>query len=156
LKGLPRIRVLVEECVARDLTEKEAIGTKAEPDFKSFFKRKYGKNIARSTYYDHKKEIFSKDGLSEWFNNHTDIGFVEDHKMRKLEMTVVMKDLMKAWTKLTAKANPHPNAIAGLTHAITDASKALREISLDNPVIAEIKKKMFPLPTPYCPSYSLG
>ena len=101
-----------------------------------------GRNIARSTYQKHKHQIFSEDGLNMWFNTHTNIGFVQDQKMRNMEMNAVMDDLMKQWAKLLNKPDPHPNVVAGLAHAITDVSRRLGEISLDNPIISQIKIKI--------------
>ena len=86
------------------------------------------------------QEITSDDSLSQYFDEHTRIGFVRDQKNRKSEMESVMNTLMRKWKKFDINSDEY--RMVRISDAIVNASKRLEEISLSNPVISAVKAKV--------------
>ncbi len=125
------IELLMQDCVTHRLTDVESI---------DYIDKRIHHKYTRKTIGVWRKQINSDDSLSQYFDDHTRIGFVRDQRDRMQEMDSVMKLLMKKWLTLTPASDEY--RMVRLSDAIVNASKRLEEISLSNPVISAVKAKV--------------
>jgi len=132
--------ILVEDCVYHRLKVVESIEyiqkrTVTEDTPK-------GTIISESTYKRKKSYLLNHRGLNAYFDDHMRIGFIRDQRMRKGEMDAVMDELMRRWKDFVSKPTVDIREMAALAESINSINRSLREISLDNPIIAQIKQKI--------------
>jgi len=126
---------LVQDCEVFRLREKEAL---------EYIKKRFGKEISARHYYRTKKKITSEEYLEDWFNEQARIGFVIEHKKRIDEMQVVHKTLLELIKKELTKPESDQNrkGILQLFETLLKINYRLAELSLDNPIIQQIKKRI--------------
>lgn len=96
--------------------------------------------VSERHFYRIKKFIESDQNLQHWFNNHTKIGFMLEHKKRIDEIESVLGYLMKIFQTESKKENH--NIVIKLSERIESLNKRLSELYLGNPIISEIKKEV--------------
>ena len=127
------LNLLVEDCITHNLSINESI---------DYIEERLKRRISTKTLWQHKKDITSDDSLNIYFNEHTRIGFVRDHRARTKEMKSVMNGLIRRWHKTKDDLSVDVHDLVRLSEGIISASKRLEEISLANPVISGIKAKV--------------
>jgi len=128
---------LIQECIAVRLTYRES-----EAHIKEFT----GEEISEAWWYRKKSTLMNDKSLNKYFDEQLRIGFMRDYRIRKIELESVLDKLMHRWYSLvdTHEGEPEPNIMNMrlLSNSINEISRTLREISLDNPIIAGIKAKI--------------
>lgn len=131
------LQELIVDCETYRLTESEA---------KEYVSRRTNgeTELSHNRYYRMKRYIHSDPEIQSWFDHHTRIGFVIEHRKRISEMELVQKELLRLFEHETAKneQDQDKTIILKLSAQIESTNKRLSELNLGNPVIAEIKKQV--------------
>ena len=125
--------ILVEDCVWHRLTLDEAL---------KYIELRTGQAISSAKYRRKKQYLTSHRGLNHYFDDHMRLGFLQDYRTRKEEMEQIMDELMRRWKSMTSVKVVNVREMSSLAETINSFNKSLREISLDNPIIAGIKQKV--------------
>jgi hypothetical protein len=125
--------ILVEDAVWHRLTIAESL---------DYIKTRSGEVISESTFKRKKSYLLSHKGLNIYFDTHMRLGFLQDYRTRKEELERIQDEMVRRWKHLVGKKDVDLKIMIQLAEAINGINKSLREISLDNPVIAGIKKKV--------------
>lgn len=120
---------LITDCMTYRLTEEESL---------EYIAIRY-KKISKRHYYRIKKQLNSDEELQRFFDHHTRIGFIIDHKKRRDEIESVLEQLMRRLLELATQKITNYLALTRLSEAIISANKRAEEISLSNPIISKIK-----------------
>jgi len=105
------------------------------------------KRIKDRTYRSYKKFALDDEALNNYFNEHTQIGFIREHKLRMEELKFVQKELMQNFYFQVSVdeekgGKKDDRKIVAYAQAIATVNARLEQISLSNPIIAAVKKKI--------------
>ena len=119
----------VSDCITYRLTMKESMAYMVS--------RKH--TCSPATFKRYKRKIINEKGLQVWFNEHTQIGFVREHRLRMLEIDTMYRKMARIYAKEIEKENPNIYNVTTLTKLLIMLNIRMSELNLGNPIISKIK-----------------
>ena len=145
----------VMDCISYKLTEREAI---------QYIKSR-GFSVGPATYNRWKKKAVNDESLNKFFTHHARIGFIENFRKEIHEVEKIQEQLMRLYVEETSKTSTiidpkdtrdvsneqklriknkdkDKYLIMKLAQTMLDYNKRHEELSLSNPTIAAVKRKI--------------
>jgi len=126
---------LVLDCCTYNLSEKESL---------EYVKIRLGKSISCRHYYRIKRKVSSEPFTQSWLDYHTRIGFAIEHRKRIWEIELLQRTCIQLFKNEVEKSESEQNldSILAISNIILKNNAKLSELSLDTPIIAQIKRRL--------------